>query len=117
MGAARPPRAGPPRAGSRAQAAGRGTPGWLIPVPPPPRTDPHYASGPPNLADCAACKLVGGRSWETVGQIWYRALTGFGPSPHMSMKDFAKRTRQLAAQMYNATVAAAVDKAWKQVGL
>ena len=35
----------------------------------------------------------------------------------MSMKDFAKRTRQLAAQMYNATVAAAVDKAWKQVGL
>jgi len=82
-----------------------------------PGTDPHYASGPPNLAFCAACKAVGGRSWEKVGQIWYRALTGFGPSPNMSMKDFAKRTRQLAAQMYNATVAAAVDKAWKQVGL
>jgi Zn-dependent metalloprotease len=84
-----------------------------------PGMDPHYSSGPPNLAFCLACKAVGGKSWEKVGQIWYRALTGFGPSPNMKMKDFANRTRKLAKQMYktNAAVAAAVDQAWKQVEL
>jgi len=44
-------------------------------------------------------------------------MTAFGPSPHLSMKSFANRTRQLARQMYGAAVADAVGKAWKQVGL
>jgi Zn-dependent metalloprotease len=84
-----------------------------------PGMDPHYSSGPPNLAFCVACKTLGGKSWEKIGQVWYRALTGFGPSPNMKMKDFADRTRKLASQMYGGTpaVAAAVDKGWKQVGL
>lgn len=82
-----------------------------------PATDPHYSSGPPNLAFYTAAMAVGGRSWEKVGQIWYRAMTGFGPSPHLSMKAFANRTRQLAKQMYGTTVADAVGAAWKQVGL
>lgn len=83
-----------------------------------PDMDPHYTSGPPNLAFCLACKSVGGKSWEKVGQIWYRAMQG-RPSPNMKMKDFANRTRKLALQMYRATpsVAVAVDDAWKQVGL
>ena len=82
-----------------------------------PGMDPHYSSGPPNLAFCLACKNAGGYSWEKVGQVWYRSLTGFGPSPNMSMKDFADRTRSVAGKMYGATVKKAVDKAWKQVGL
>ena len=41
-------------------------------------TAPHYSSGPPNLAFCVACKTLGGKSWEKIGQIWYRAVTGFG---------------------------------------
>jgi len=84
-----------------------------------PGMDPHYTSGPPNLAFCAACKALGGKSWETIGQLWYKALTGFGPSPNMKMKDFAARTRKLATQMYGSTpaVASAVDKGWKQAGL
>lgn len=83
-----------------------------------PGMDPHYTSGPPNLAFCLACKAVGGKSWVKVGQIWYRAMQG-RPSPNMKMKDFANRTRKLALQMYRATpsIAAAVDDAWKQVGL
>lgn len=83
-----------------------------------PDMDPHYTSGPPNLAFCLACKSVGGKSWEKVGQIWYRAMQG-KPSPNMKMKDFANRTRKLALQMYRATpsILAAVDDAWKQVGL
>jgi Zn-dependent metalloprotease len=83
-----------------------------------PGMDPHYTSGPPNLAFCLACKSVGGKSWEIVGQIWYRAMQG-RPSPNMKMKDFANRTRKLAIQMYraNPSVATSVDDAWKQVGL
>jgi Zn-dependent metalloprotease len=79
--------------------------------------DPHYSSGPPNLAFCLACKGMGGKSWEKVGQVWYRAMTGFGPSPKMTMKAFAKRTRELAGSMFDKKVAGAVDAAWKAVGL
>jgi Zn-dependent metalloprotease len=84
-----------------------------------PGMDPHYSSGPPNLAFYTACKTLGGKSWERIGQVWYRALTGFGPTPNMKMKKFADRTRQVAAQLYPGVpaVAAAVDTGWKQVGL
>lgn len=84
-----------------------------------PDMDPHYSSGPPNRAFYLACKSAGGKSWEKVGQIWYRAMTGFGPSPDMTMKEFADRARQLAGEMYDTvpSVAIAVDKAWKEIGL
>jgi Zn-dependent metalloprotease len=84
-----------------------------------PGMDPHYSSGPPNLAFCTACKTAGGKSWEQVGQVWYKALTGSGAHPNMTMKDFADRTRAVAAQLYpgNAAIGAAVDGGWKQVGL
>jgi Zn-dependent metalloprotease len=84
-----------------------------------PGMDPHYSSGPPNLAFCTACKTLGGHSWEKVGQVWYRSLTGFGPTPNMKMKAFADRTRQVAHTMYSGTpaIGSAIDTGWKQVGL
>jgi Zn-dependent metalloprotease len=84
-----------------------------------PGMDPHLSSGIPNFAFYKAAAAIGGKSWETVGQIWYRALTGFKPSPQMKMKTFANRTRKLARTMFaaNASVYAAVDKAWTAVGL
>lgn len=84
-----------------------------------PGMDPHYSSGPPNLAFCTACTTLGGKSWERIGQVWYAALTTSGAHPHMTMPQFAARTRQLAAQKYpaQAAVAAAVDAGWKKVGL
>lgn len=84
-----------------------------------PGMDPHYSSGPPNLAFSTACNALGGKSWEKIGQVWYHSLTGFGPTPNMKMKPFADRTRQVAHTMYSATpaVAAAVDNGWKHVGL
>jgi len=84
-----------------------------------PGMDPHFTSGPPNLAFCLACKKVGGHSWEKVGQIWYRVLTATGPSPNMKMKTFADDTRKVASQMFASdhAVAAGVDSGWKQVGL
>ena len=84
-----------------------------------PGMDPHYTSGPPNLAFYVTCKEAGGKSWEKIGQVWYTALTSSGRHPHMKMTDFANRTRQVASQKYPAdtSVAAAVNKGWKQVGL
>ena len=81
--------------------------------------DPHYTSGPPNLAFCTACKAAGGKSWETVGQVWYAVMTGSGVQPTMTMPQFAARTRQVAGQKFGAgsKVAAAVDQGWKAVGL
>ncbi len=84
-----------------------------------PGMDPHYTSGPPNLAFYTACVALGGRSWERIGQVWYRSLTGFGPAPNMRMKPFADRTREVAHAMYGSApaVAAAVDQGWRHVGL
>ncbi|HEU4460925.1 MAG TPA: M4 family metallopeptidase [Methylibium sp.] len=84
-----------------------------------PGMDPHYSSGPPNLAFCTACLAIGGRSWETIGRVWYRAMTGFGASPSLTMPDFAARTRQVATQLFagEPVVVAAVDAGWKKIGL
>jgi Zn-dependent metalloprotease len=84
-----------------------------------PGMDPHYTSGPPNLAFCKAAKAAGGKSWEKVGKVWYRALTGYRPSPNMKMKTFAARTRKLAKSMFpgDTVLAQAIDKGWKAVGL
>jgi Zn-dependent metalloprotease len=84
-----------------------------------PGMDPHLSSGPPNLAFFTIAKAVGGNSWDKVGQIWYKSMTGFGPTPAMKMKAFANRTRAVAAQLNpgNTAVANAVDAGWKKVGL
>lgn len=84
-----------------------------------PGMDPHYSSGPPNMAFATACLALGGKSWEHIGQIWYAVLTTSGAKPNMTMPQFAARSRQLATQMYpgKAAVAAAVDAGWKKVGL
>jgi Zn-dependent metalloprotease len=84
-----------------------------------PGMDPHYTSGPPNLAFCLACKAAGGKSWEKIGQVWYTAMTDSGRHPNMKMADFAHRTRQVASQKFSVdtSVMSAVDKGWKQVGL
>ncbi len=81
--------------------------------------DPHYSSGIPNFAFYKAAKAAGGHSWDKVGPIWYKALTGFPPSPNMKMKDFANRTRSLSTSMYpgDTAIKNAVNKAWTAVGL
>lgn len=80
--------------------------------------DPHLSSGIPNLAFYRAAMAIGGNSWEKAGKIWYQALTG-AASPNLSMKSFATRTRKAAKTLFASTpaVAAAVDQAWKSVGL
>lgn len=84
-----------------------------------PGMDPHFTSGPPNLAFYSACKAVPGNSWDTIGQVWYHVMMTAGAHPTMSMKDFAGRTRQAAIQLFGAEpeVASSIDKAWKAIGL
>ena len=76
-------------------------------------------SGIPNLAFYTIAKAVRGNSWEKIGQIWYKSMTGFGPTPNMKMKTFANRTRAVAVQLYpsDTAIAGAVDAGWKKVGL
>lgn len=84
-----------------------------------PGMDPHYTSGPPNLAFSTACKQVGGNSWDTIGQVWYHVLTRSGLRPRMSMKDFAGLSREAAGTLFGreSAVESAVDAGWKKVGL
>ena len=84
-----------------------------------PNMDPHYSSGIPNFAFYKMCMNIGGKSWEKAGQMWYRALTGMGPQPNLTMQAFADQMRSLAQEMYpdDANIAAAVDQAWADVGL
>ncbi len=84
-----------------------------------PGMDPHYTSGPPNLAFCTACQHVGGNSWETIGQVWYHVLTQSGLRPRMSMEEFASRSREAAVRLFGkeSAVESAVNAGWKKVGL
>lgn len=84
-----------------------------------PGMDPHFTSGPPNLAFYTACKGVVGNSWETVGQVWYHVMMTAGSHPTMTMPDFAARTRQAALQLFEGKpeVVKSVDAGWKAVGL
>ena len=81
--------------------------------------DPHQSSGIPNFAFHKAAMAVGGKSWEKVGQVWYKALTGYAPAPQLTMKAFADRTRTEAQKLFPGAPAVkkAVDDAWKAVGL
>ena len=54
-------------------------------------------------------------SWK----VWYRALTGYGASPGLGMKEFAGRAREVAKSLFAAErgVFLAVDAGWETVGL
>jgi Zn-dependent metalloprotease len=81
--------------------------------------DPHESSGIPNQAFYNAAMAIGGNSWEKAGKVWYAALTQSPPSPSMKMNVFANRTRTQADKLFPAdlSVKAAIDAAWKSVGL
>jgi Zn-dependent metalloprotease len=84
-----------------------------------PGMDPHYSSGIPNFAFYKMATYLGGKSWERAGQVWYKTLTGLGPSPNLKMKAFAAKMRGFAKQMYpnEETTFQAIDRAWTEVGL
>ena len=84
-----------------------------------PGMDPHYTSGPPNLAFSTACRQAGGKSWDTVGQVWYHVISNAGQRPRMSMAEFAAQTREAAGELFGqeSAVDVSVNAGWKKVGL
>ena len=74
----------------------------------------HYNSGIPNYAFCMTAREAGGYSWETVGKVWYAALT----QSLAADADFAamKKSTILHAQKLfgkNSKVHKAVISGWK----
>jgi Zn-dependent metalloprotease len=61
--------------------------------------DPHESSGIANFAFYQAAMGVGGNSWDTVGKVWYKALTG-RRNQRMRMSTFAKRCRDAAELLF-----------------
>jgi Zn-dependent metalloprotease len=76
----------------------------------------HLNSGIPNRAFHLAATAIGGRAWEGAGAIWYAALSGAGPGPHVGpdtdFAGFAAATVAVAGLH-----AAAVGDAWETVGI
>ncbi len=75
----------------------------------------HINSGIPNHAFYVAALELGGSAWKVAGQIWYEVLTT-RLHAQSQFSDVAAATRD-AAKKHGKTAGAAVDKAWKAVGL
>lgn len=75
----------------------------------------HINSGIPNRAFYLAAKAIGGKAWETTGQIWYKALQQLTASS--VFVDCAKITYQIAKADYPVDVQKAVKEAWADVGI
>jgi len=78
----------------------------------------HINSGIPNHAFFLCCMLMGGKAWETPGQVWYRAMQQLN-NPFASFNDWAVGTVQAALALYGvgSREVTAVRRAWKLVGI
>lgn len=79
----------------------------------------HLNSGIPNHAFYLAAVGIGGNAWEGAGQVWYDVLTGPQLTADCDFATFAALTTDAARQRFGAdsAQAAAVARAWEQVGL
>jgi Zn-dependent metalloprotease len=77
----------------------------------------HINSGIPNHAFFLAASALGGKAWETVGPIWYKALAAL--ERKSGFKDAARTTYEIAKRLYGSRSreAAAIKAGWKGVGL
>ena len=78
----------------------------------------HLNSGIPNHAFYRAAALLGGKAWETVGRIWYRALVN-ELRPRSRFQHCADATWRAAGALFGAGSAPqdAVLAGWRAVGL
>ena len=79
----------------------------------------HINSGIPNRAFQLAATAIGGNAWKAAGQIWYDVLTGSAIRPDCDFARFAELTAAAARSRFGeeSTEAAAVDEAWRTVGV
>jgi Zn-dependent metalloprotease len=81
--------------------------------------DPHTNVGIPNHAFYLAAQSFGGHTWETVGKIWYAALTDpkFQLPENQTFREWRDLTTTRAEQLLGASGKDTMEKAWQQVGL
>lgn len=77
----------------------------------------HINSGIPNKAFYLAAMTAGGHSWETLGPVWYAAITSGDVSANSSFADFAGATIAAARRISSSQVRNAIAQAWEQVGI
>ena len=78
----------------------------------------HLNSGIPNHAFYRAAKLLGGKAWDTVGRIWYRALVN-ELGPRSRFQHCADATWRAAGDLFGPGSAPqdAVMMGWRAVGI
>lgn len=78
----------------------------------------HENSGIPNRAFATAAIEIGGNTWETLGPVWYRALTT-NRRPSARFTTFANDTIHASQQLNgpNHPITLAIHKAWTIVGI
>lgn len=75
----------------------------------------HINSGIPNHAFYLAAQALGGNAWGKAGAIWYKSL--YRLKATSSFEDMVRETIGAASDLYGASVANEIKKAWKTVGL
>ena len=77
----------------------------------------HINSGIPNKAFYNAAIAFGGYSYETAGQIWWKARTSGQIPPHCTFQQFADITVDAAKDVGGDDAARKVRQAWIDVGV
>ncbi|KAH8103060.1 hypothetical protein BXZ70DRAFT_769292 [Cristinia sonorae] len=77
----------------------------------------HVYSGVPNRAFYLVATELGGHSWDRAGRIWWATLTDSQLKPTADFHAFATLTCQHAESLYDGSVKAVVEQAWKDVGI
>ena len=77
----------------------------------------HINSGIPNKAFYIVATDLGGNSWQTPGQIWFKAAERLRPDA--TFVDFARTTIDVAGEEFGngSNVQETVAQAWAQVGV
>jgi len=78
----------------------------------------HLNSSIPNRAFALACVQLPGKSWETVGPVWYQALVTLR-NPQAKFADWAQHTLLTAGQVHGGSspVYQAIREGWRTVKL
>lgn len=77
----------------------------------------HLNSGIPNRAFYLAATAIGGYAWEKTGYAWYDTVCDKALAQNADFAAFAKLTIQHGEKRSGQQVAAAIEKAWKEVGV
>ncbi|WP_336803742.1 M4 family metallopeptidase [Erwinia aphidicola] len=77
----------------------------------------HLNSGIPNRAFYLAAVALGGFAWELAGYAWYDTVCDKTLPQNADFKTFAQFTIRHGEKRFNQATAAAIEEAWKQVGV